>query len=872
MKRNASKNTNDAIFDLKNSINFRKNDITKEITDSTVILIDGMSLITDCFFNHEMNLFHGGQYLHFVYLFERFIERLTDLTEHFFIVFFQETYIYYLKDKSLNLAITIILNHLSKIERLKEKLKFFDNFLSAKYQSFLDEEKPTFITLNELNKFNKLKLNKKEKDEIMKMYDIFLVRHIGNEISVLILNNMVIESNRLIAYYAQSSYKIVKKFQKILSDNYLKDFSQFMLKKQIKDDSKNSFLIEVSSKLREKIENLSKCKGDKFCIYCLSLLNCYFQKRLETSDHEFIRFAVLVILNFYLCECLDLRTRSIRLRRKKKIIDSNTKHLLNILKDSLALIIGSIKYDFIIFKQKSISDLFDGRIFCFTWLMMQTNKIDLFNILDDNFFSDIFNCFKFLSDSISQLQLREKKFIQIVNLGSDDPTREEMTAFLEEIFLKKFSLKEIESKFFKIKHKNLNLEINCIEHKYIENLIEKICDSKKILWKKESEIINADNFLAKNKWHDYFKPIISNIRNNIEGDLISNKIIKELNIYSMEYKKNNVKFSEYKEIVEDINSLMKKKEYLKMEKKLSIYSEMSQDDFIYLEKIFMVVKKLSKKSKFSLNDPKNFILLKLTKNLLSKLDNIWSNIRSNRFKKNLDQLLTLIIKILDFFEFKILNQKIIEYVNQNFKLNLTVLESSEHLNHNISEKRFQLTILDEILKQKRISIKDSRTKMFTPDEWQIDFLDAVDKQDSMLIVAPTSSGKTFASFYAMEQVLKKNDDSILIYVSPTKALANQTAFGVLKRFEGFNPNSPKKLCGVFSRDFRENLLDCKILVTVPHCLFILLLSFCHNKWPSNIRYIIFDEIHSLSGEKSTDIWEYLLLLINCPFIALRFFF
>jgi hypothetical protein len=72
---------------------------------------------------------------------------------------------------------------------------------------------------------------------------------------------------------------------------------------------------------------------------------------------------------------------------------------------------------------------------------------------------------------------------------------------------------------------------------------------------------------------------------------------------------------------------------------------------------------------------------------------------------------------------------------------------------------------------------------FLPDAWQVKVLDEIDQGNSLLVTAPTSAGKTFISFYAMEKALRASDDAVLVYVAPTKSLVNQIAAEVLAKFK-----------------------------------------------------------------------------------------
>lgn len=185
----------------------------------------------------------------------------------------------------------------------------------------------------------------------------------------------------------------------------------------------------------------------------------------------------------------------------------------------------------------------------------------------------------------------------------------------------------------------------------------------------------------------------------------------------------------------------------------------------------------------------------------------------------------------------------------------------------IGPARFQLQYMGPYLLRDERKDPDPRVQDFIPDTWQRELLDVVDKNESAVIVAPTSSGKTYASYYCMERVLREGDDGVVVYVAPTKALVNQVAATVQNRFRKNLPDG-EALCGVFTRDYRHDALNSQILITVPACFEILLLAPHRQAWVKRIRYVIFDEVHCLGGEIGAEIWEHLLVMIRCPFLAL----
>lgn len=168
---------------------------------------------------------------------------------------------------------------------------------------------------------------------------------------------------------------------------------------------------------------------------------------------------------------------------------------------------------------------------------------------------------------------------------------------------------------------------------------------------------------------------------------------------------------------------------------------------------------------------------------------------------------------------------------------------------------------------------DDRVR-FEPDAWQRRVLDSIDANNSLLVIAPTSAGKTFISFYAMKKVLQRSDDGVLVYVAPTKALVNQVAAEIQARLsKQYGNRAAKSVWGVYTRDYRvHNSRGCQILVTVPHMLQIMLLSQSDaggsNSWANRVERIIFDEVHCIGQSEDGIVWEQLLLQAPCPIIAL----
>lgn len=189
------------------------------------------------------------------------------------------------------------------------------------------------------------------------------------------------------------------------------------------------------------------------------------------------------------------------------------------------------------------------------------------------------------------------------------------------------------------------------------------------------------------------------------------------------------------------------------------------------------------------------------------------------------------------------------------------------MNHTAA--RFQMNHMGHLMERHVCPTADKRVP-FNPDDWQRELLDIVDKRGSAVVCAPTSAGKTFISYYCMKRVLRESNEDVVVYVAPSRALVNQAVADVYCRFgKKEYRESGLSVFGVLGgRDFVRSPFKCQVLVTVPEALETILMSPLHQQWCRRIKYVIFDEIHSIDNFGNGSVWERLLMMVRAPFVAL----
>jgi len=135
------------------------------------------------------------------------------------------------------------------------------------------------------------------------------------------------------------------------------------------------------------------------------------------------------------------------------------------------------------------------------------------------------------------------------------------------------------------------------------------------------------------------------------------------------------------------------------------------------------------------------------------------------------------------------------------------------------------------------------------DDFQKKAFEQVDRADTSIIVAaPTGSGKTLIAEYVIDKCLHEQKSAI--YTAPIKALSNQ-------KYRDFRKRYGDEKVGIITGDVRINPGAAILIMTTEIYRNILLENTDRLR---NVQWIIFDEIHYMDDFERGTVWEEALML------------
>ncbi|KAM7192853.1 ATP-dependent RNA helicase mtr4 [Naviculisporaceae sp. PSN 640] len=141
----------------------------------------------------------------------------------------------------------------------------------------------------------------------------------------------------------------------------------------------------------------------------------------------------------------------------------------------------------------------------------------------------------------------------------------------------------------------------------------------------------------------------------------------------------------------------------------------------------------------------------------------------------------------------------------------------------------------------------ARTYPFKLDPFQALSVASIEREESVLVSAHTSAGKTVVAEYAIAQCLKKNQR--VIYTSPIKALSNQkyrdfqAEFGDVGLMTGDVTINPTASCLVMTTEILRSML------------------YRGSEIMREVGWVIFDEIHYMRDKIRGVVWEETIILL-----------
>lgn len=134
-------------------------------------------------------------------------------------------------------------------------------------------------------------------------------------------------------------------------------------------------------------------------------------------------------------------------------------------------------------------------------------------------------------------------------------------------------------------------------------------------------------------------------------------------------------------------------------------------------------------------------------------------------------------------------------------------------------------------------------KGLTLDQFQEDAIHAIEKNQSVVVSAPTGSGKTLTADYIINK--NRNTKKRIIYTAPIKALSNQ-------KYKDFSKEYGESSVGLMTGDVVINPGARFLIMTTEIYRNMVLTS---DESVHDVAYVIFDEVHYINDPERGSVWE-----------------
>ncbi len=154
----------------------------------------------------------------------------------------------------------------------------------------------------------------------------------------------------------------------------------------------------------------------------------------------------------------------------------------------------------------------------------------------------------------------------------------------------------------------------------------------------------------------------------------------------------------------------------------------------------------------------------------------------------------------------------------------------------------------------KVALDPNEIFPFPLDDFQIQAIDALNQGHSLVVSAPTGSGKTLVGEYAIHRAIAHNQK--VFYTTPLKALSNQ-------KLRDFRDQFGSENVGLMTGDLSVNREASIIVMTTEIFRNMLYAEFDQHDDPlADVESVVLDECHYMNDSQRGTVWEE--SIIHCP--------